>query len=237
MRLQAYLARSGAAPSRRKAEALILAGRVLVNGERATLGRRVAPSEDRILLDSRPVTLPEARAYYALNKPPGYLTTLEDEPGRDRPTVKDLMPPDPGLVPVGRLDADTSGLLLLTNDGPLAHRISHPSFAVEKEYLLTLRNPLPEAALATLAAGPVLEDGPMLPPLLSAPKKGPAPETTTLRLTIKEGRKRIIRRACAAAGLDLLALARTRVGPVQLRDLPEGHTRVLTPREIEKLQR
>jgi 23S rRNA pseudouridine2605 synthase len=238
VRLQAYLARAGAAPSRRKAEALILAGRVAVNGEKATLGASVSPREDRVLLDARPVSLPEEYAYYALNKPPGYLTTLADEPGRNRPTVRDLMPSVPGLVPVGRLDAGTTGLLLLTNDGPLAHRISHPSSVVEKEYELTLRAPVPEGALAALAAGPTLQDGPMLPPGIVAaasPPSGVPLRTITLHLTTHEGRNRIIRRACAAVGLDLLALERTRVGPVRLGDLPPGQTRELTTSELETL--
>ena len=112
MRLQAYLARAGAAPSRRKAEALIEAGRVRVNGETATIGAAVSPEEDAILLDGRRVTLPRALAYLALNKPAGYLTTMKDEPGRNRPTIRSLMPSLPGLVPVGRLDAATTGLLL-----------------------------------------------------------------------------------------------------------------------------
>jgi 23S rRNA pseudouridine2605 synthase len=232
MRLQAFLARAGASPSRRKAEAMISAGRVSVNGETATLGAAVSP-EDSVLLDGRPVALPTDLAYLALNKPAGYLTTLRDEPGRDRPTVRDLMPPVPGLVPVGRLDAATSGLLLLTNDGPLAHRISHPSTEIEKEYELTVRNPLPEGALAALAAGPTLEDGKMLPPKLEI--KGSTPHATTLDLTIHEGRNRIIRRACAAVGLDLTSLKRTRVGPVLLGDLPEGDYRDLTEAELRAL--
>src|SRR5919112_490536 len=104
---------------------------------------RAGASEDTVLLDGRPVALPTALASLALNKPEGYLTTLRDEPGRDRPTVRDLMPPLPGLVPVGRLDAATSGLLILTNDGPLAHRIAHPSAEIEKEDELTVRSPAP----------------------------------------------------------------------------------------------
>lgn len=233
MRLQAYLARAGAAPSRRKAEAMITAGRVAVNGETATLGSSVSPNEDTVLLDGRSVALPEERAYLALNKPAGYLTTLEDEPGRDRPTVSDLMPPVPGLVPVGRLDAPTTGLLLLTNDGSLAHRITHPSSGIEKEYELTLKNPVPEKALAALAAGPTLEDGRMLPPKLADLRT--TPRQTTLRLTIHEGRNRIIRRACVAAGLDLLALSRVRIGPVRLGDLAPGHIRKLTEKEVALL--
>lgn len=234
MRLQAYLARAGAAPSRRKAEALILAGRITVNGETATLGATVSSENDAVLLDGRRVSLLEERAYLALNKPAGYLTTLEDEPGRDRPTVAELMPPVPGLVPVGRLDAQTTGLLLLTNDGPLAHRITHPSSEIEKEYELTLRSPVPAKALAALAAGPTLEDGKVLPPKLTTLRT--TPEQTTLRLTVHEGRNRIIRRACAAVGLDLLALERVRVGPVRLGGLPPGHTRNLTAREVASLQ-
>lgn len=232
MRLQAYLARAGAAPSRRKAEALIVAGRVAVNGERAALGVSVSP-EDSVFLDGNEVALPKERTYLALNKPAGYLTTLADEPGRDRPTVRDLMPPLPGLVPVGRLDAQTTGLLLLTNDGRLAHRVSHPSSEVEKEYELLLAPPTPNRALEALAAGPALEDGKMLPPRITDLRE--SPRATTLRLTIHEGRNRIIRRACAAVGLDLLSLKRVRIGPVELGDLPEGRHRPLTDAELEGL--
>ena len=233
MRLQAFLARAGASPSRRKAETLISAGRVTVNGRAATLGAAVSEG-DTVLLDGRPVALPTELAYLALNKPAGYLTTLQDEPGRDRPTVRDLLPPLPGLVPVGRLDAATTGLLLLTSDGSLAHRVAHPSSEIEKEYELTVRNPLPEDALAVLAAGPVLDDGKMLPPKLQ--KVRTTRGETTLSLTLHEGRNRIIRRACAAVGLDLTRLKRIRVGPVVLGDLPEGDHRHLTQDELEALR-
>jgi 23S rRNA pseudouridine2605 synthase len=232
MRLQAFLARAGASPSRRKAEALISAGRVSVNGEAANLGATVSPN-DTVLLDGRPVTLPRQLAYLALNKPAGYLTTLKDEPGRDRPTIKDLMPHLPGLVSVGRLDAATTGLLLLTNDGSLAHRIAHPSSEIEKEYEVTVRGPASPEALAALAAGPTLEDGKMLPPKLEEIQD--SGHQTTFRLTIHEGRNRIIRRACAAVGLDLISLKRTRVGPVALGDLPEGDYRNLSEDELEAL--
>jgi len=232
MRLQALLARSGAAPSRRKAEALISAGRVQLNGRIATLGESASPT-DRILLDGEPVELPKTHAYLALNKPTGYLTTLNDERGRK--TVAELIPQDiPGLVPIGRLDAATTGLLLFTNDGPFAHHISHPSSEIEKEYELTLRNPAPEERLAALAAGPPLEDGKMLPPKLTNLRRGLA--QTTLNLTIHEGRNRIIRRACEAAGLDLKELKRVRVGPVGLGSLPEGRYRPLTPDELAGLR-
>jgi 23S rRNA pseudouridine2605 synthase len=231
VRLQAFLARAGAAPSRRKAEAPILAGRVSVNGRTATLGTNVGP-EDRVDLDGCPVTLPATTVSLVLNKPAGYLTTLNDDRGRK--TVADLMPDHPGLVPAGRLDADTTGLLILTNDGPLAHRITHPSSGIDKEYTLTLKNLAPDHALAALAAGPTLEDGAMHPPALTNLSR--TGDTTTLNLTIHEGRNRIIRRACAAVGLCLISLRRIRVGSVTLGDLPEGEHRPLTPEELEALR-
>lgn len=231
MRLQAFLARAGAAPSRRKAETPILAGRVTVNGETATLGATVT-LEDEIELDGRPVLLPETRVYLALNKPPGYLTTMNDERGRR--TVADLMPDVPGLVPAGRLDAPTTGLLILTNDGGLIHCITHPSSEIEKQYRLTLENPVPDAALAALAAGPNLEDGRMHAPKLANLSR--TRDTATLDLTIHEGRNRIIRRACVTVGLCVISLHRTRVGPVTLGDLPEGEYRALTPSELGALQ-
>lgn len=232
MRLQAYLARAGAAPSRRKAEALISSGRVRLNGRVAFLGEGVSPGTDRVLLDDRPVELPLQLAYLALNKPRGYLTSMSDPHGR--PTVADLMPKEiPGLVPVGRLDADTTGLLLVTNDGDLAHRIAHPSSEIEKEYELTLANPVENAQLEALANGPDLDDGQMLPPKLTDLR--PETRATRLNLTIHEGRNRIIRRTCHAVGLRLLALRRIRVGAVRLGSLPEGRLRPLTSGELEAL--
>ena len=233
MRLQAFLARAGAAPSRRKAEALIEARRVAVDGETANLGLSVSGNEE-IQLDGRRIVLPPSHSSFALNKPAGHLTTLKDEPDRDRPTVADLMPAVPGLVPAGRLDAETTGLLLLTNDGQLAHRITHPSSEVEKEYRLTLKNPVPPRALEALAVGPLLEDGPMSPPTIYGRRNHG--RTTTLNLTIHEGRNRIIRRACAAVGLDLFSLHRVRVGPVLLGDLAEGEHRPLTDAELGALR-
>jgi 23S rRNA pseudouridine2605 synthase len=236
VRLQAFLARSGAAPSRRKAETLISAGRVKVNGRIALLGESADP-DDHVLLDGQPVELPQEYAYLALNKPRGYLTTLKDE--RGRPTVAELMPANvPGLVPVGRLDADTTGLLLLTNDGAFAHHIAHPSSEVEKEYEITLRNPAPgenfERRLTALAEGPQLEDGKMLPPKLTHLRRTSG--EITLNLTIHEGRSRIIRRACATVGLTLLSLKRVRVGFAVLGILPEGRYRELTEKELENLK-
>ena len=135
-----------------------------MNGETATLGASVSPQVDAVFLDRRRITLPQDLAYLALNKPAGYLTTLQDEPGRNRPTIKDLMQPLPGLIPVGRLDAATTGLLLLTNDGSLAHRIAHPSSQVEKEYQLTVGNPAPRQAPPKTHAPPPHPAHDHLPP-------------------------------------------------------------------------
>jgi 23S rRNA pseudouridine2605 synthase len=235
VRLQAFLARSGASPSRRKAEALISAGRVRINDRIACLGENVTTT-DHVLLDGQPIELPKQYAYLVLNKPKGYLTTLKDD--RNRPTVAGLMPGDvPGIVPVGRLDAGTAGLLLLTNDGPFAHHVAHPSSEIEKEYELTLAS-LPEKdlkeRLATLEKGPHLEDGKMIPPKLTHLRRTGG--QITLNLTIHEGRNRVIRRACAAVGLTLLALKRVRIGPVKLGDLPEGQYRELTAEELGALR-
>lgn len=231
MRLQKYLARSGVAPSRRKAEALISAGRVRVNGEIAALGATVSEG-DEVTLDGRPVRPPHEHAYLALHKPPGYLTALSDPQGR--PTVRDLIPQVPGLVHAGRLDRDTSGLLLLTNDGEFANRISHPSFEIEKEYRVTVAGHASREALAALAAGPDLEDGPTRPMRLARVRRSPG--ATTFHLTTHEGRNRIVRRACAAVGLQVVALERVRVGPVRLGNLKPGEYRPLTPGELEALR-
>ena len=231
MRLQAFLARAGAAPSRRKAEALISAGRVSVNDEPVNIGAKVS-EDDTVVLDSEVVTLPRAHTYLALNKPSGYLTTLHDD--RGRPAISDLMPDVPGLVPAGRLDYDTTGLLILTNDGNFANRITHPSNEIEKEYLLTLKNPAAEEVLDNLASGPDLDDGPMNPPEISNVQRHR--RTTTLHLTIHEGRNRIIRRACEAVGLELSHLKRIRIGSVKLGDLTEGTYRNLTAGELKALK-
>ncbi|MBA2691699.1 MAG: rRNA pseudouridine synthase [Rubrobacter sp.] len=229
MRLQAFLSRAGAAPSRRKAEALISDGRVEVNGSVAELGSKVSEGDD-VRLDGEGVSLPDSRSYLALNKPSGYLTTMSDDFGR--PTVADIMPDGvPGLVPAGRLDFETTGLLILTNDGDFANLITHPSSEIEKEYELTVKTPPSDDPIKKLAEGPALDDGPMLPPKVETIGRGRV--RTTLRLTIHEGRNRIVRRACEATGLELMSLARVRVGPVELGNLPAGKYRSLTKKEME----
>lgn len=206
-----------------------MAGRVEVNGSVAELGSKVEGGDD-VRLDGERISLPVKHSYFALHKPSGYLTTMTDD--RDRPTVADHMPEGiPGLVPAGRLDLGTRGLLILTNDGDFANRITHPSSEVEKEYELIVKTPPTETPITNLASGPDLDDGPMLPPKLE--KIRHTPSETILRLTIHEGRNRIIRRACEAAGLELVSLARIRVGPVRLGGLPPGKHRPLTGEEMD----
>ncbi len=233
MRLQAFLSRAGAAPSRRKAEGLITAGRVEVNGSVAELGSKVEEGDD-VRLDGERVSLPHSRSYFAMHKPSGYLTAMSDD--RGRPTVADLMPDGiPGLVPAGRLDFETTGLLILTNDGDFANRITHPSREVEKEYELVIKTPPTDEPINRLADGPTLDDGPMLPPKVGKARRSGS--QTAIQLTIHEGRNRIIRRACESAGLDILSLKRVRVGPVKLGRLPPGEHRPLTNGEMEAFSR
>ena len=156
-RLQKVLARAGFG-SRRACDELIDAGRVTVDGTVAELGRRVDPSRDHVAVDGVPVSIREGLVHYLLNKPAGVVTTASDPQGR--PTVVELVPEAPRVFPVGRLDADTEGLLILTNDGDLAHRLTHPSFGVEKEYLAEVEGPVPRSAIRALESGVDLEDGP-----------------------------------------------------------------------------
>lgn len=210
---------------------MIQAGRVRVNGRLASVGDG-ADSSDRVELDGSSVSLPESYLHLALNKPAGYLTTLRDEPGKERKTVAQIIPDAPGMVPVGRLDVATTGLLICTNDGALAHRIAHPSREIEKEYVVKVSE-ASEATLSELSAGPELDDGPMLPPQLYRIRRGGG--SVSFHLTIHEGRNRIIRRACEAVDLEVLALHRVRVGPVSLGDLGPGRYRELTEQEVSRL--
>jgi 23S rRNA pseudouridine2605 synthase len=222
-RLQKVLARAGIG-SRRACDELIADGRVTVNGDVATLGTRVDPSLDEIEVDGSLVPVAEGLVHYLLNKPAGVVTTASDPEGR--PTVVGLVPPDPRVFPVGRLDVATEGLLILTNDGPLAHRLTHPSFGIEKEYVAVVaRDPRP-ADLRTLRRGVELDDGP------TAPARVRVVGPSTLRITIHEGRNRQVRRMCDAVGLPVRRLVRTRIGPVSDRRLRPGAWRPLAPTEV-----
>ena len=227
-RLQKVLARAGIG-SRRVSEELIEAGRVLVNGEVAVLGRRVHPDQDVVSVDGTPIGIAQGLAYRLLNKPRGVVATADDPQGR--PTVVQLVPAEPRVVPVGRLDVDTEGLLLLTNDGQLHHRLTHPSFGVEKEYLAEVEGELTPRALQRLRSGVELEDG------VTAPAKASSPSPNVLKLTLHEGRNRQVRRMCEAIGHPVRRLVRTRIGPLADGALPPGSWRDLTQAEVRALER
>ncbi len=231
MRIHRALARAGIA-SRRKAEELVAAGRVRVNGVVARTGQSVDPSQDEITVDGKPISRPVAATWIVLHKPPGVLTTRDDPEGRK--TVFDLVPPSPGLTYVGRLDYMTEGVLLLTTDGDAAHRLTHPSTGVERSYVATVRGPV-KAAAAAIRAGVELEDGLVVPEQVEV-RDGAQPRTWELSLTIREGRTREVRRLCDAVGLEVLRLVRTSFGPVKLGALAPGASRPLTTKERDLLR-
>jgi 23S rRNA pseudouridine2605 synthase len=229
MRLVKFLANAGVA-SRRASESLIAAGRVTVNGELVTDPARDVSDADRILFDGASVALPGSSglAVYAVNKPAGVVSTASD-PQR-RTTVVSLVRSDRRLYPVGRLDIDTTGLMLLTNDGALAHRLTHPSFEVRKTYRVVVRRgPVTGMQLAQLRDGVLLEDG------RTAPAAARRVAHDTLELTIHEGRNRQVKRMCEAVGHRVAALERISFGPLSLGDLRVGHARRLTTAEIASL--
>jgi len=229
-RLQKVLARIGYG-SRRVCEDIISAGRVTVNGEIAELGRRVDEELDAVCVDGAPVGIRPDVVYYLLNKPRGVVTTAEDTHGRQ--TVLDLVPASPRVFPVGRLDMDTEGLLIITNDGDLAHLVTHPSKGVEKEYLAEVQcgsEGVSNSAIRRLRDGVELEDG------LTSPATVSQPESGVLRITIHEGRNRQIRRMCDAVGYPVSRLVRVRIGPIRDQRTPPGKFRLLTPHEVITLR-
>ncbi len=226
MRLNAYLARAGVA-SRRGADELIKAGRVTVNGAAGELNSFVGQADD-VRVDGRPVGAQRLR-HVLLNKPRGTITTARDPEGR--PTVVDLVGGDIRVVPVGRLDRDTTGVLLLTNDGPLAHRLAHPRYGVEKTYVAEVEGEPGDAVIGALADGVELDDGPTAP--ARVPRLGPS----RLELVLHEGRNRQVRRMLEAVGHPVVKLRRARyagLGPGRLRP---GEWRDLTPGEVARLRR
>lgn len=250
MRLQRFLARAGVS-SRRGSEALMTAGRVQVNGEvRTDLGAKVDPACDEVMVDGVPVVLGRGSVTIMLNKPAGVLTTMSDPHGR--PCVAGLVPTRryPGLFPVGRLDMDTTGLLLFTTDGDLGHDLLHPSRHVWKTYRALVDGTCRDADLAPLREGIVLDDGPCAParcrvldaradraamvPLVGT---GELPHgTTAVEIEIREGRKNQVKRMLGKIGHPVLALHRSRFGTLELGELPPGSWRELTREELERLR-
>ena len=228
IRLQKVLAQAGLG-SRRVCEDLIERRRVRVNGEVAELGRRVDPEVDVVEVDGAQIGVRPGLVHYLLNKPAGVITTASDTHGR--PTVVEMVPAEPRVFPVGRLDGDTEGLLLLTNDGDLAHRLTHPSFGVDKEYLVEVDGNPHRGVVRRLREGLELEDG------LTAPAKVAVLGDHLLRITIHEGRNRQIRRMCEAVGTPVVRLVRTRIGPLTDRTLAPGEWRPLTQDEVRALER
>lgn len=232
-RLQKVLAHAGVA-SRRKAEALILEGRVAVDGQVVKeLGVRVDPLRQRILVDGIPIEA-EAKVTYILNKPKGTLSSVRDPQGR--PTVRDLLRNVPERVyPVGRLDADTSGVLLLTNDGELSFRLTHPRYGVEKVYHALVAGRVSDVTLRQLAEGVQLEDG------VTAPAKARPlwrkERQSLIELSLIEGRNRQVRRMCQAVGHPVIELTRVRFASLSASGLQPGQYRQLRPEELNRLRR
>lgn len=230
-RLQKVLAAAGVA-SRRRCEEIIVAGRVSVNGRIVTaLGTKVGP-DDELALDGKPVLRSETRVYYLLNKPAGYVTTVTDTHGR--PTVMDLVPKTPRVYPVGRLDMDTEGLLVLTNDGELTNTLLHPSRQVEKTYRVVVKGRVSEADCARLAGGIQLEEGLTSPARVKLLEQEPG--RTALELTIHQGWKRQIKRMFQAVGCHVLNLRRTGFAGLSLDGLEKGGYRMLNPLEVKELK-
>lgn len=227
-RLNRFLARRGVA-SRRGADTLIADGRVTVNGELAYVGTVVDPSTDRVSVDGHRIPARAVSVTIVLNKPVGVVTTRSDP--YQRPTVMDLIEPVPGLVPVGRLDADSRGLIVLTTDGDLAHAVSHPRHEVTKRYVATLDRAISAAQLEAITTGVELEDGPAR--ALTARHAG---SDSVVEVVMAEGRKREVRRLFAAVGLDVRDLVRVAVGPLELGELAEGDARALRPAELSSLR-
>ena len=235
VRLQKFLARAGVA-SRRASEKLIEAGRISVNGQVVTeLGTKVDPEADEVRLDGAPVRKAAEAVTLMLNKPAGYLTSMKDPQGR--PCVAQLVPLDefPALYPLGRLDYDTTGLLLFSTDGELGNAVLHPSRHVDKTYRALVKGKPSEAALDRLRSGVVLDDGPTQPAEgRLAGRKG---KNAYVEIIIHEGRKRQVKRMCEAIGHPVLQLHRASFGPLELGDLPEGKYRVLSEQEVAALER
>src|SRR5512138_3121207 len=231
-RLQKILAQAGYG-SRRSCEELITEGRVLVNGKLATLGEKADPATDKITLDGKPIAKAETLTYIAMYKPRNVISSVEDEVGR--PTVRDLIPEAGTLYPVGRLDWDSEGLILMTNDGDLTNKLTHPRYGHQKEYrVLVARQPDPEQ-IGTWRRGVVLPDGEKTA-AADVYVEGRSGKGAWLRVTMGEGRKRQIRETGSTLGLPVVRIVRIRMGTLTLGSLKPGEWRHLTDREVDELK-
>ena len=227
-RLQKVLARAGIG-SRRVCEKLIVDQRVTVNGEIPELGEKVDPETSQIEVDGLKIGVRQDLVYYLVNKPIGIITTSKDP--QKRSTVIDLVPTHPRVFPVGRLDADTEGLILMTNDGDLTHYLTHPSFGIEKEYLVQVEVKPSRNAIRQLRQGVELDDG------LTAPAKVSLVDEKLLKIVIHEGRNRQVRRMCESIGHPVIRLVRSRIGPIVDRSLRPGSFRELTNQELRSIRK
>ena len=227
-RLQKVLARAGIG-SRRVCEKLIVDQRVTVNGEIPELGEKVDPETSQIEVDGLKIGVRQDLVYYLVNKPIGIITTSKDP--QKRSTVIDLVPTHPRVFPVGRLDVDTEGLILMTNDGDLTHYLTHPSFGIEKEYLVQVEVKPSRNAIRQLRQGVELDDG------LTAPAKVSLVDEKLLKIVIHEGRNRQVRRMCESIGHPVIRLVRSRIGPIVDRSLSPGSFRELTNQELRSIRK
>lgn len=234
-RLQKILAQAGYG-SRRACEDFITAGRVRVNGQLATLGQKADPAFDKITVDGKPIAAAESLTYIALNKPRFVLSTVESERGDERQTVRDLVEVPQHIYPVGRLDFESEGLVLLTNDGDLANKLTHPKFGHQKEYrVLLARRPDPDQ-LEAWRRGVVLEDGYKAAPA-DIRFESPQGKGAWVRVIMGEGRKRQIRETCKQLSLPVVRIVRTRIGALRLGNLKPRQWRYLTREEVDSLKR
>lgn len=232
VRLQKYMAECGVA-SRRKSEELIAAGKVKVNGKIASIGDKVIPGKDKVLVAGKPIQKEEQLYYVMLHKPRGFVTTMQDE--QNRKCVAELVAEIPARVyPVGRLDRDSEGMLLLTNDGEFANNMMHPSKHVPKVYRVTVRPDINEDQINQMMTGMMIEGQKTLPADVRVVTK--EPNRVVLELTICEGRNRQIRKMCEALGLEVARLKRISIGPVKMGMLQQGKWRYLTPQEVKSLK-
>lgn len=227
MRIHKYLAHAGVA-SRRHAETMVAEGKVTVNGKLATVGKVIESDTDKVEVLGKPVKIDEILVYYLLNKPRSVVSAVTDPDGRR--TVTSLVPGGHRLYPVGRLDYDSEGLMLLTNDGDLAYKMTHPKFEVGKTYHVLVKGVMNEKSIGYLEQGVTIEGKKTAPAEVSITEAQPS--NTWIDITIHEGRNRQIRKMCEAVGYPVMRLIRTHLGPWELGDIPSGKFRILKPEDV-----